>query len=83
MACRLLIHLHPCIPTNVRPKTAISDHNGALRNGRLGLRDVANGISKLGSQLGVDMASNILKEFWPDLERKFSRKDKSTGNGSF
>jgi len=46
-------------------------------------RDVADGVSKLGSQLGVDMASNILKEFWPDLERKFSRKHKSTGNGSF
>jgi hypothetical protein len=25
-------------------------------------------------QLGVDMASNILKEFWPDVQRKFSRK---------
>ena len=37
-------------------------------------RDVVDGVSKLGSQLGVDMASNILKEFWPDLERKFSRK---------
>jgi hypothetical protein len=45
-------------------------------------RDVADGISKLGGQLGVDMASNILKEFWPDLERKFSRKRKSTGHGS-
>jgi hypothetical protein len=40
-------------------------------------RDVANGVSKLGSQLGVDMASNILKEFWPDIERKFSRKHKA------
>ena len=37
-------------------------------------RDVTDGVSKLGSQLGVDMTSNILKEFWPDLERKFSRK---------
>jgi hypothetical protein len=27
-----------------------------------------------GGQPGVDMVSNILKEFWPDLERKFSRK---------
>jgi hypothetical protein len=25
-------------------------------------------------QLGVDMAANILKEFWPDLERKLKRK---------
>ena len=40
------------------------------------------GLSKLASQLGFDMASNILKEFWPDLERKLSRKHKSTGNGS-
>jgi hypothetical protein len=38
---------------------------------------VADGVSKLGSQLGVDMASNILKEFWPDLERKSSHKHKS------
>jgi hypothetical protein len=37
-------------------------------------RDAIDGVSKLGSQLGVDMASNILKEFWPDLERRFSRK---------
>ncbi len=34
-------------------------------------------VSKLGSQLGVDMTSNILKEFWSDLERRFSRKHKS------
>jgi hypothetical protein len=40
-------------------------------------RDAKDGVSKLGSQLGVDMASNILKEFWPDLERKLSRKHKS------
>ena len=33
--------------------------------------DVADGVSKPGSQFGVDMASNILKEFWPDLKRKF------------
>jgi len=26
------------------------------------------------TQVGVDMASNILKEFWPDLNRKFSRR---------
>jgi hypothetical protein len=37
-------------------------------------RTASNGISKLGTQVGVDMASNILKEFWPDLARKFSRK---------
>jgi hypothetical protein len=46
-------------------------------------RDVTDGVSKLGSQPGVDMASNILKQFWPDLERGFSRKHRSEGNGSF
>ena len=37
-------------------------------------RTAADNVSKLGTQLGVDMAANILKEFWPDLERKFKRK---------
>jgi len=37
-------------------------------------RDVANAVSKLGTQVGVDMLSNVLKEFWPDLSRKFARK---------
>ena len=37
-------------------------------------RTGANGISKLGVQLGVDMAANVLKEFWPEVERKFRRK---------
>ena len=39
-------------------------------------RDVISGVSELGAQLGVDMASNVLKEFWPDLERRFSRRHK-------
>jgi hypothetical protein len=39
-------------------------------------RTVSNAITSLGTQLGVDTASNILKEFWPDLERKFSKKDR-------
>jgi hypothetical protein len=37
-------------------------------------RTATNAASKLGMQIGVDMAANILKEFWPDLERKFRRK---------
>jgi hypothetical protein len=41
-------------------------------------RDVSDNISKLGFQLGVDMASNVLKEFWPDIARKFSRKHTTT-----
>jgi hypothetical protein len=26
--------------------------------------------------MGVDAVGNILKEFWPDLQRKFSRKSR-------
>jgi hypothetical protein len=37
-------------------------------------RNAPDAISKLGTQIGVDMASNILKEFWPDLERKLTHK---------
>jgi hypothetical protein len=37
-------------------------------------RSASNSTTKLGMQIGVDMASNILKEFWPDVSRKFSRK---------
>jgi hypothetical protein len=44
-----------CIPTNVGPKTAISDPNGPLWNGHFGRRGVDNGVSKLGSQFDADM----------------------------
>ncbi len=40
-------------------------------------RDFSDAAIKLGNQIGVDLAANILKEFWPDLERKFSRRHKS------
>ncbi len=33
-------------------------------------RDAGSALSKLGSQLGVDMAANVLKEFWPDLHQR-------------
>ena len=36
-------------------------------------RDASSAVSKLGSQVGVDMLGNILKEFWPDIRRKFSK----------
>jgi hypothetical protein len=39
-------------------------------------RDVTSAVSKLGSQI----SANILKEFWPDLRRKFSRDRKATGS---
>jgi len=37
-------------------------------------RDVGSAVGKLGTQIGIDMASNILKEFWPDLQRKLSHR---------
>lgn len=37
-------------------------------------RNAHDAVSKLGMQIGVDAVGNILKEFWPDLERKFGRK---------
>ncbi|MDR3700838.1 MAG: hypothetical protein P4L56_14430 [Candidatus Sulfopaludibacter sp.] len=37
-------------------------------------RTAGDAITKLGIQVGMDAASNILKEFWPDLHRKLSRK---------
>jgi hypothetical protein len=40
-------------------------------------RTASNAISSLSVQLGVDMASNVLKEFWPDLSRKLKRKHHS------
>ena len=37
-------------------------------------RTAREATGKLGLQIGVDMAANILKEFWPDLQRKFRRR---------
>ncbi len=36
-------------------------------------RNASDAISSLGTQLAVDTALNVLKEFWPDLSRKFSK----------
>ena len=40
-------------------------------------RDFVDGISRLGVQLGTDAASQVLKEFWPDVKRKFFHKQSS------
>ena len=37
-------------------------------------RDAADAVTKLGTQIGVDMAANVLKEFSSDLNRKVFRK---------
>jgi hypothetical protein len=37
-------------------------------------RSAGDAASRLGLQLGVDMGTNILKEFWPDIRRKLPAK---------
>jgi hypothetical protein len=37
-------------------------------------RNVADNMSRYGVQLCFDAASNVLKEFWPDLKRKLPRR---------
>jgi hypothetical protein len=37
-------------------------------------RDAASALTKLGTQIGVDLAANVLKEFSADLNRKLFRK---------
>ena len=33
-------------------------------------RDASSAAAKLGIQIGVDMTSNVIKEFWPEIRRK-------------
>lgn len=40
-------------------------------------RDVGDNVSKFGLQIGIDCASNVLKEFWPDIYKKLNRKRRS------
>jgi hypothetical protein len=42
-------------------------------------RTVGTVASKWGIQIGIDMAGNLLKEFWPDLDKKLSRKPHAQG----
>jgi hypothetical protein len=37
-------------------------------------RTASDAVSKFVTQLGIDAGANILKEFWPDLQRKLTRK---------
>ena len=46
-------------------------------------RDVSRRGNKARTQIGVDMAGNVLKEFWPDFRRKFSREHKANRHAFF
>jgi hypothetical protein len=37
-------------------------------------RSAGNNLGRYAVQLGFDAASNVLKEFWPDLKRKLPRR---------
>jgi hypothetical protein len=39
-------------------------------------RDVGANVAKLGQQIAIDAASQVLKEFWPDIKRKFFQRHK-------
>jgi len=43
-------------------------------------RSLSDNLSKLAVQLGVDAASNVLKEFAPDLDRLLSKKRRAIGS---
>jgi len=55
--------------------TAVAISNAYYRDGR----DFSSSVSKLGVQIGVDAVGNVLKEFWPDLRRKFSKRSREYG----
>lgn len=56
--------------------TAVAISNAYYPDGR----NVSSAVSKFGSQIGVDMASNILKEFWPDIRKKLSRGNNASAS---
>jgi len=58
--------------------TAVAISTGYYAN----KRTASDAVSGLGMQLGVDMAANVLKEFWPDLQRIFDRKHRRDGVAS-
>jgi hypothetical protein len=39
-------------------------------------RDVGANAAKLGQQIAIDAVSQVLKEFWPDIKRKFFQRHK-------
>jgi hypothetical protein len=40
-------------------------------------RSASSSISKLAMQIGIDAVGNVLREFWPDLQRKFGKRSRN------
>ena len=53
--------------------TAVAISNAYYRD----QRSAGSSISKVAMQVGVDAVGNVLKEFWPDLLHKFSKKSRN------
>ena len=58
--------------------TSVAISNAYYADGR----SVGNNIGKYTEQLGFDAASNVLKEFWPDLKRKLARRHHAGADSS-
>ena len=43
-------------------------------------RSARDNVSELGLQVGLDTAGNVLKEFYPEIVRKFTRKHQQAGS---
>ena len=41
-------------------------------------RNAMDNVEKLGEQIGIDAVSQVLKEFWPDIKRKFFQRHTDT-----
>ncbi len=50
--------------------TAVAISNAYYPDGR----NAASNASRLGLQLGIDALSQVLKEFWPDIQQRLSRR---------
>jgi hypothetical protein len=42
-------------------------------------RSAADNLSRLGVQVGLDMAGNVMKEFWPDIHNLFTGRKSGAG----
>jgi hypothetical protein len=45
-------------------------------------RTAHDAVTQLSLQVGVDMATNIVKEFWPDFDRRFRRKHSTAADAA-
>jgi hypothetical protein len=54
--------------------TAVGIANSYYPDGRT----VGDNLGRLGEQIGIDSVSQVLKEFWPDVKRRFFQRNQDT-----